>query len=159
MILRNHLYEKDSGDARDVPRAPWESRGSPGHAPGDAPGTRGRPWDAWGTRLGPLGDIPETPWGHPWHTRRRLWDPGGPPGTPMGPLTDNKRSDFDKYTAPEALHCCVRTCLLGPIAGRTRPGRFHYKKVAKIKKLPPGPRITPRLGYEGSGPSPHYVDP
>ena len=56
MILWNHLYEKDAGDARDVPGAPWGT-GDPLGTPLRPAGTHlGRP----GTPLGPLG-TPVTP--------------------------------------------------------------------------------------------------
>ena len=109
ITLRNHFYKKDPGDAQDVRGAPWD------------------PGDPMGTPLGPPGDAPETPghapgtsWdapGPPWHApetpKERPWDPLEPPMTPYG---SQKRSDLDKYTAPETLNCCVRTCSLGPIA-------------------------------------------
>ena len=59
---QNHLYDKDSRDAQDVPRAPLGSQGYPGQAPGTQ-----------GTLLGP----PGTPLG-------LAGTPLGPPGTPLG---------------------------------------------------------------------------
>ena len=65
--------------------------------------------DPLGTPLGP----PETPLGP-------LGTPLGPasdaPRTPRDPHGPQKRSYLHRYTAPEALDCCVRTCLLEPIA-------------------------------------------
>ena len=81
---------------------PLGSLGSPEHAPGttgDAPGTPGH---APGTPR----DVPETPPERPWH-------PWGPPETSYG---TQKRRYRNKFPAPEALNCCVRTCLLEPIA-------------------------------------------
>ena len=49
MILQNHFYEKDPGDARDVPGAPWDPR-DPLGTPLGPPGT---PLGRAGTPLGP----------------------------------------------------------------------------------------------------------
>ena len=45
-----------------------------------------------------------------------------------------KRPYLDTFPEPEALDCCVRTCLLQRIAPRTPLDRFIYKKSAGIKK-------------------------
>ena len=63
-ISRNHLYEKDPWNARDVPGAPLGSQGFPGHTPGTPRDAPGNPMDA-----------PETPG----------QAPGTPPGTLLGP--------------------------------------------------------------------------
>ena len=42
--------------------------------------------------------------------------PGDAPKTPWDTYEPQKRQCLKKYTAPEAFHWCVRTCLLGPIA-------------------------------------------
>ena len=52
IILRNHLYEADPGDARDVPGAPLGPRGPPGHAPGSHVAAPGIPEHAPGTVWG-----------------------------------------------------------------------------------------------------------
>ena len=89
-----------------IPRIPWA-----------------RPWDPWG-RPWDLQGNPWDPQGHPWPPPARPWDPQqtplGPPRdapkTPGTSMDHNKKQYLNKYTAPEALDCCVRTCLLGPIA-------------------------------------------
>ena len=108
----NHLYGKDPGDARDVPGAPWDLRDPLGTRPGP-PGTS---LGSTGTPLGPPRDAPSTP-------RDAPGTPGYAPGTPEGRPWDptdsygpQKRQYLDKYTAPEAFDCCVRTCSSGPIA-------------------------------------------
>ena len=82
------------------PESPWD--------PGDPLGTRlGHPGTLLGpqgTHLGPLG----TPLGRPGTPQGRPWDLQGPLMTPCGP---QKRSYLNNYTAPEALDCCVRSCL------------------------------------------------
>ena len=89
-----------------------KTRGIPG-IPGARPwDPQGRPWDPGHTPGAPR-DVPETPGtplGHPRDAPGTHW---GLLGTPYGP---QKRSYFTKFTAPEALDCCVRTCLLGAIA-------------------------------------------
>ena len=70
---------------------------------------RGKPKPP-GTSPEPPG-IPGTPWARPWD----------PPRTLLGP---QKRKCLCKSKAPGALDCCVRTCLLGPIAPRTPPDSF-----------------------------------
>ena len=50
MISRNHLYEKDPGDARDAPGALWD----PGVPLGTPPGT---PLGRLGTPLEPPGNA------------------------------------------------------------------------------------------------------
>ena len=123
IILRDHLYEKDPGDAWNVPGAPWDPRdplGTPLGPPGTPLGPPGTPLGPPGTPLG----RPGTPLGPPGTSLRRPRDAPGTPGDLQGPLMDplwtpygsQKRSYLDKYTAPEALDCCVRTCLSGPIA-------------------------------------------
>ena len=82
---------KPHGIARIPWARPWDAWGRPWDR-------RARPWDSQGR--------PGDPWGRP-------WDPWGPPGTPHGP---QKQQYLDKYTTPEALDCCVRTRLLGPVA-------------------------------------------
>ena len=75
ILLRNHLYEKDPGDARDIHRAPWDPvdpLGTPLGPPGTPLGPPGMP-------LGPPGDAPRTPRdapGTPGHAR------GSPQGRP-----------------------------------------------------------------------------
>ena len=129
IIVRNHLYEKDPGDAWDGPRAPWD--------PGDPLGT---PLGPARTPLGPQ-ERPWTPRDAPGTSRGRpshLW---GPPVTSYEP---QNRSYLEEYTAPEALDCCARSCLSGPIACSTRPDLSLYKKAAKVKKLAPGTGISVR---------------
>ena len=80
--------------------------GMPGTSPephsGDPLAT---PLGPLGTSLGP-GDVPEAPVDAP-RTPRDL----------QGPLMAHKINNiFTKCQAPEALDCCVRTCLLGPSA-------------------------------------------
>ena len=72
--------------------------------------------------------VPGAPLGTPLGTP--LGPPGtplGPPGTPLGPPRDAPRTPrnsygpqkqpyLEKYTALEALDCCVQNCLLAPIA-------------------------------------------
>ena len=58
VILRDHLYEKDPGDARDVPRAPWD----PGHPLGTPMGPPGTPLGP-AAPLGPLGTLLRPPQG------------------------------------------------------------------------------------------------
>ena len=60
-------------------------------------------------------------------------------------------SPLDKNTAPEALGCCVQTCLLGPIAPTTPLDCFIHKKGAKINNRGPG-------AYHG-GPGVYPYDP
>ena len=82
ILLRNHLYEKDPGDARDIHRAPWDPvdpLGTPLGPPGTPLGPPGMPLGPPGTPLGP----PET----------RL----GPPGTPVGAPRDAPRTPRDSY--------------------------------------------------------------
>ena len=78
IISRNHPYEKDPGDAQDVPRAPSDQRYP-----------AGTPLGPWGTPLGPLGDVPETPQGRP-------WDPWG---TSRGPRTTKAAISEQIYSA------------------------------------------------------------
>ena len=91
-IILQNLYEKNPGDAWDVPgppgipampwARPWDPRGRTWDPsarlwdPGDAPGTPGH-----ASRT--PGDVSETPQGRPWD----LW---GPPRTPYGFLMDHK---------------------------------------------------------------------
>ena len=101
-------------------------------------------------------DPPGTP-GDPSGTPRGVSEtPRRPPGTPYGP---QKQPYLDKYTAPEALDCCVPTCPLRTIALRTRPDRFVYKKAAKIKKGTPRSRdIAPAGGTNALAPYvPGYI--
>ena len=56
IISRNPVYEKDPGDARDVPGGPWNPRDPLGTLLGP-PGT---PLEPPGMPLGPPGDVPET---------------------------------------------------------------------------------------------------
>ena len=49
-------------------------------------------------------------------------------------LLTTKIAISDKCPAPEALDCCVQTCLLRPIAPGTPPDRFIHKTAAKIKQ-------------------------
>ena len=55
--MRNHRYEKDPGDAQDVPKAPWDP-GDPLGTPLGPPETPLRPP---GTPLGAPRDAPRTP--------------------------------------------------------------------------------------------------
>ena len=69
-----------------------------------------------------------------------------------------KRPYLPKFTAPEALDCCVRTCLMQPIVPRTPMDCFIYNKSAKNKKVPPGNTISPTRGHKCSGPRvPGYI--
>ena len=117
IILRNDIMELYYGIIcmKRIPGDAWD-------AP-ESLGPRGRPWDRQAR--------PWDPWGSPWDARARPWDPRGrpwdAPGTPLGPLGtprdtygtpygSQKWSYLDKYTAPEALDCRVRSCPSGPIA-------------------------------------------
>ena len=75
------------------------------------PGPRRLPRDLPGDPRGPFGDLPGTP--------------GDPPG-------QQKRPYLYKFPAPEALDCCVQTCLLQRIAPKRPRDRFIYKKATKI---------------------------
>ena len=83
-------------------RTPLGPQGTPLGPPRDVPGTPGHAPEPPGTPLRRPRDAPGTPGNH--------WEP---PGTPYG---SQKKSYLNKYTTPEALDCCVRNCLLGPIA-------------------------------------------
>ena len=64
-----------------------------------------------------------------------------------------KRQYLDKFPAPEALDCCVRTCLVRPTAARTPPDRLStYEKVAKIKKYHQAPGYRPIGGTSALAP-------
>ena len=92
-MLRNCITELDK--ALIFLNHPYEND------PEDPQGAPGAPWGLQGTPgtpLGPPGDAPGT--------SRESWDP---------PRTKN-RTYLSKSTTPEALDCCVQTCLLGPIA-------------------------------------------
>ena len=78
--------------------------------------------------------------GYPGHT------PGTPPGTPLrppgtsrDPLWLTKTAISPHIYSARSFDCYVETCLLGPVAWRTPPDRFIYKKVAKVKNTTPGP--------------------
>ena len=62
MLLQNHLYKKDTGDARHVPGASWD--------PGNPLGPPGTPLGPQGTPL----DFPETPLGPPENLQGSLVD-------------------------------------------------------------------------------------
>ena len=108
--MRNHLCNKDPGDARHVPGASWD----PGDPLGTLLGLRGRawdlrarPWDPPGTSLRPPrhalgtpGEVPETPQGRP-------WDPWGPLGTPVGPLMDNEDDHISTNIQRQKLSIAV----------------------------------------------------
>ena len=116
------------------------------------------------TSLEPPG-IPRTPWARSWDPQGRPWDPwvrpwdprGAPLGPPWEPHGPQKYQYLNKYTAPEAFDCCVRTCLLLPIAPRPPQGRFVYKNDAKSNKLvggtvPCGKEATHRAPGPGCPP-------
>ena len=50
-----------------------------------------------------------------------------------------KRLYLHIFLVPEAVDCCVRTCLLQRIAPRTPLDRFVSKEAAKINKMSLGP--------------------
>ena len=68
----------------------------------------------------------ETESGNPWTVPGPPWDPRDPLGTPLGPPRDEPRTPgtpgdphrpqrnswLVKFTAPEALDCCIRILLL-----------------------------------------------
>ena len=114
MILRNHLCEKDPGDAQDVPKATLESWGSPGHAPGSPGNAPGIP-----------GHAPETPQGRPWD----------PPGTP----TISRQI----YGARSSQLLCSNL-LVGAHRMKHSTGLFSVQKGRQHQKIPPSPGISVR---------------
>ena len=112
IILRSHITELCYEACCGIP---WDARDVPG-ASGHAPGT------PRGTSLRSPRDAP------------------GPLGTPRWPPRLQNQPYLSKYVAPDALGCCVRTCLLGSIAWRTPKDRLVHKTAAKIKQnYPPVP--------------------
>ena len=84
------------------------------------------------TSLEPPG-IPGIPWARPWDPRGPPWDTPGTSGDHKAPHGRQKQPYLHKHTAPEALDCCVQTCLFEPIAWRTPTDRFIYRKAAKLR--------------------------
>ena len=104
IILRNDINEVYYGiifmkRIPGMPRTSLELPGAPGIPWARPWEPRGRPWDPR-ARLGPPGDVPETP-GTP------LGPPRDAPKTPRDTYGPQKMQYLDKYTAPEALDCCV----------------------------------------------------
>ena len=97
MALLNILYEKNPGDAQDVPRDPWDPR----DPLGTPLGALGTPLGPPGTPLGPPGDVPETPWERPW----------APPGTLQGlPATPMDHQDGHISTNIQRQKLSIAVC-------------------------------------------------
>ena len=120
IISQNHLYEKDPGDARDVPGAPWD----PGYP-------LGTPLGPLGTPLAPARDAPGTPRGRP-------WDPHGPAGTPYGPQNGNISNNIQSH---KLLIFLFKFACWGPSPQRL-PGTVLY-----IKRQPKSKNDHPALGF------------
>ena len=130
-MLWNHLYEKDPGDAWDVPRAPWDP-GIPWALPWDP---QARPWNARDA-MGPPGT-----------SLRPLGTPLGPPGTTYGRLMDNKNHHISINIQRQKLSMAVLDpAHEGPSHERLDRAVFSMNRPPKSKNAPPAPGY-PRAGY------------
>ena len=70
----------------------------------------------------------------------------------MESLMDNKNGHISTNIQRQNLSIAVFEAAHENPSHERLDRAVTYKKAAKIKKVPPGPGISPRWGYEGPGP-------